>query len=123
MRSSLPAHQSRGKAFCDPELRIQFNFNRNFREEGYASLLALLDRCCGVRVEFRVAETPIFVPLAMLEEMAPAGVDLTRRLIGANPILPLLTAQFRAVIVFPAKHPIHTFSPQIFLSSAMRVAG
>ena len=35
-----------------------------------------------MRVEFRVAETPIFVPLAMLDEMAAAGADLAKELIG-----------------------------------------
>jgi hypothetical protein len=65
-----------------PELRGRFN--RGFRPEQYVSLLDLLEQRCGARVEFRVAETPIFVPLAMLEAMAAAGADLARLLIG-NP--------------------------------------
>jgi hypothetical protein len=63
-----------------PELRR--HFNESFAPEKYASLLALLERHCGTRVEFRVAETPIFVPLALLEEMAAAGVKLTQALMG-----------------------------------------
>jgi hypothetical protein len=63
-----------------PELRRRFN--RNFSSERYTSLLAWLENCCGVRVEFRVAETPIFVPLPLLNEMAEAGAELTQALMG-----------------------------------------
>ena len=63
-----------------PEFRTRFN--QRFRPENYASLLALLERQCGKRVDFRVAETPIFVPGSMLEEMAAAGAELTRGLMG-----------------------------------------
>jgi hypothetical protein len=66
-----------------PALRTQFN--RAFTQEKYASLLAWLGERCGVPVEFRVAETPVFVPRALLDEMAAAGADLTRTLM-ANPI-------------------------------------
>ena len=63
-----------------PEFRTRFN--QRFRPADYASLLALLERHCGKRVDFRVSETPIFVPLSMLEEMAAAGAELTHSLIG-----------------------------------------
>ena len=65
-----------------PELRERFN--REFSREGYASLLARLEERCGARVEFRVAETPIFMRLAQLEEMAAEGAALARSLMG-NP--------------------------------------
>jgi hypothetical protein len=41
-----------------------------------------LDDRAGTKVEFRVAETPVFLPKEMLEEMASAGVELTRRLLA-----------------------------------------
>ncbi len=63
-----------------PELRAQFN--RKFCKEGYDSLLALLERRCGTAVEYRIAETPIFVPLELLNEMAAAGAEMTHRLMG-----------------------------------------
>jgi hypothetical protein len=63
-----------------PDLRKRFN--RNFTPQRYSSLLAWLKDRCGVAVEFRVAETPIFLPLPLLEEMAEAGAELTRALIG-----------------------------------------
>ena len=64
-----------------PELRTRFN--RDFTSADYASLLAMLERRCSVRIEYRVAETPIFVPLALLEEMAASGAELTLSLMGS----------------------------------------
>ena len=63
-----------------PELRRRFN--QRFRAEQYVSLLDLLERRCGTRVRFRVSETPIFVPLTLLETMAAAGADLARVLLS-----------------------------------------
>jgi hypothetical protein len=63
-----------------PELRKAFN--ARYQQEDYARLLSGLEEQCGERVEFRVAETPIFVPPALLEKMAAAGADLTLRLLG-----------------------------------------
>jgi hypothetical protein len=65
-----------------PELRD--SFNRRYQPAAYAALLAELESRCGVKVEFRVAETPIFVPLALLDEMAHAGMELAQSLL-ANP--------------------------------------
>ena len=65
-----------------PELRGRFN--DGFTPARYQSLLRLVDERCGTHVEFRVAETPVFLQLALLEEMASAGVELTRSLLG-NP--------------------------------------
>ncbi len=63
-----------------PELRTRFN--RDFTPEKYASLLELLERRCGASVEYRIAESPIFTPLALLEQMAAAGAELTHSLVG-----------------------------------------
>jgi hypothetical protein len=65
-----------------PALRDRFN--QGFAPGRYQSLLDALERANGVRTEFRVAETPIFAPLTLLDSMATAGVELTRRLLG-NP--------------------------------------
>jgi hypothetical protein len=68
-----------------PELRTRFN--QGFRAEQYLSLLDLLEQRCRTRVGFRVSETPIFVPLTMLEAMATAGADLAHLLIGNSAYL------------------------------------
>ena len=57
-------------------------FNARYRPADYPALLARLDSRAGTKLEFRVAETPVFLPLAMLEEMASAGSALTRRLLN-----------------------------------------
>ena len=63
-----------------PELRSRFN--RDYSPERYADLLACLERHCGVPVEFRVAETPIFVPRELLDQMAEAGAEMCAALMG-----------------------------------------
>ncbi len=65
-----------------PDLRERFN--RNFTAEKYASMLANLNAVCGVPVEFRVSETPVFVERKLLDGMALAGAELARSLM-ANP--------------------------------------
>ena len=66
---------------------LRSRFNLGFTAEGYASLLELLERRCGTRIEYRVAETPVFLPLTMLEEMAASGAQLAQSLIGNAPCL------------------------------------
>jgi hypothetical protein len=60
---------------------LRDTFNAQYRSEGYRMLLKDLEARAGTKIEFRVAETPVFLPLAMLEEMAEAGVEFTRRLL------------------------------------------
>ena len=57
-------------------------FNAAYRPEKYKELLTGLDTRVGARVEFRVAETPVFLPQHMLAEMASAGAELTHRLLA-----------------------------------------
>jgi hypothetical protein len=63
-----------------PTLRSQFN--DRFKEAAYSGLLALLDQRCGGPIPFPVAETPIFVPKALLDEMAEQGATLAHHLIA-----------------------------------------
>src|SRR5271163_2583919 len=57
-------------------------FNAHYQPELYLSLLDRLNQRAGTKVEFRVAETPVFLPKPLLEEMAEAGARLTHRLLG-----------------------------------------
>ncbi len=66
-----------------PEIRARFN--QRFDPESYALLLALLEQRCGGRVEFRIAESPIFVPLPLLNGMAQEGAELAQDLLR-NPL-------------------------------------
>ena len=60
---------------------LRKRFNQDFSVEKYAQLLALLERLCQTRIEFRVSETPIFVPLSLLNEIATEGAALAQALI------------------------------------------
>jgi hypothetical protein len=62
-----------------PELREAFN--RQYRQQSYESLLAATEKAAGTRIEFRVAETPIFLPGAMLDQIAAAGALLAQHLL------------------------------------------
>ena len=57
-------------------------FNRVYSPAKYEALQEELERRCAARVDFRVAETPIFVPLSLLEEMARGGATLAGELLG-----------------------------------------
>jgi len=61
---------------------LRARFNRDFDEQKYASMLELLSQRCGGPIGFRVAETPVFVPQELLDEMAAAGAELAYSLIA-----------------------------------------
>ncbi len=63
-----------------PELRARFN--REFSPDRYNRFLDLVYDRCRMKVEFRLAETPIFVNKKLLDEMAAAGTDLAKGLIA-----------------------------------------
>jgi hypothetical protein len=56
-------------------------FNRNFTAEQYAALQDKMDAATRTKVEFRIAETPVFFPRALLDEIAAVGIELTRQLV------------------------------------------
>lgn len=66
-----------------PELRRRFN--EGYTAEKYAAMLARLAKETGTQVEFRVAETPVFLPPTLLHEMADGGKALTKELL-ADPV-------------------------------------
>jgi hypothetical protein len=61
---------------------LRESFNAAYSPEQYEILLSRLDRRAGTRIEFRIAETPIFLPKELLEELASAGIALTARLLA-----------------------------------------
>jgi hypothetical protein len=56
-------------------------FNEAYSADKYATLLQMLEERCGCKVEFRVAETPIFLEKRMLDEMARLGSGMACQLI------------------------------------------
>ena len=63
-----------------PELRSEFN--ARFSDPAYAGLLQGLKSRCGGPIQFRVAETPIFVNKTLLDDLAAEGAGLVRYLIA-----------------------------------------
>ncbi len=61
-----------------PALRQQFN--ANFAPERYQQLLKLMAERCGTQVQFRVCETPIFLPKPLLNQMCDYGKELIHQL-------------------------------------------
>ena len=59
-------------------------FNASFTEEKYAQLRQRVEKRCREQVDFQICETPCFLPLSLLEEMAADGIEMTRQLLG-NP--------------------------------------
>lgn len=57
-------------------------FNAAYKPENYQTLLKRLDARAGTKIDFRVAETPVFLPQQMLERMASAGAELTHQLLA-----------------------------------------
>jgi hypothetical protein len=66
---------------------LRRRFNENFTLERYSGLLGLLERRCQTRIEFRVAETPVFLPESLLETLARGGAELTQQLLADSAYL------------------------------------
>lgn len=63
-----------------PDLRRRFQ--STYTPERYSNLLSRLQERCGVPVDFRIAETPVFLPRTLLDQMANCGVEMARELIN-----------------------------------------
>jgi hypothetical protein len=65
-----------------PELRRAFN-NR-WQPKLYSDLLRYVDEIAGTHVEFRISETPVFLPPKLVDKMVHYGRELCDQLVG-NP--------------------------------------
>ena len=63
-----------------PHLRQ--SFNKNFTEERYRHFLKRLDGVCGMHVDFRVSETPFFIPTPLIRLMVQSGKEIIMQLMG-----------------------------------------
>lgn len=68
-----------------PELRTEFNIK--FTAEQYDDLRRRVAGVAGMGTEFRLAETPVFVEKRFLEQLAAAGEQLVRILLGDSDYL------------------------------------
>ncbi len=77
---------------------LREDFNRNFTPAKYQKFLASLDEISGTHIEYRVSETPCFLPKPLLDTMAEYGRDLIFQLVR-NPNYLRLSA-----VSVPAKY-------------------
>jgi len=55
-------------------------YNTAFSDEKYAAYAAGLEREVGCPIDFRLAETPLFLPAALVEEIVRDGLEIVRLL-------------------------------------------
>lgn len=71
---------------------LRQDFNQRFTEEKYQRLLRTLNERTRTAIQFRIAETPVFLPEAMVLDIAATGAELTHRLVGDTEYLRLAEA-------------------------------
>jgi hypothetical protein len=55
-------------------------FNSQFTEDKYAAFVHLLEELVGSRIEFRLCETPVFMPRELLSEMVESAQEILAQL-------------------------------------------
>ena len=60
---------------------LRNEFNSRYTDQGYARLLQAVDVAVRTHVGFRIAETPVFLPAALLDRMTEIGKTLTEQLL------------------------------------------
>jgi hypothetical protein len=63
---------------------LRKTFNSRFSEVTYRQLLQRLEEICGTHIDFRISETPLFVPARLMQSMETAGKEIVRQLMS-NP--------------------------------------
>ncbi len=87
-----------------PALREEFN--RNFTAAKYHSLLESLNRLSETQMQYRVSETPCFLPQSLVDQMSDYGRDLVLQLVN-NPNYRKLSD-----VSVPAKYNVANESPR-----------
>ena len=64
----IPAHRQR--------------FNREFTEPRYAAFVAAIEQSCGAHVDFRLSETPFFLPASLLARLEGVAQELIGQLLS-----------------------------------------
>lgn len=65
-----------------PSLRARFN--RDYTPGKYSKFLEDLRAMCGTPTEFRVSETPCFLPQSLMKQMCDYGKELTHQLVNSK---------------------------------------
>ena len=84
---------------------LRRRFNRNYRPELYRDLLKSLETSAGAPIEFRVAETPCFFPVELMDRIAATGAELTSRLVNDREYLSLSSEAIPSAFKMPNDTP------------------
>jgi len=57
-------------------------FNANYTPQQYQDLLRLMDERTRTRLAIRIAETPVFLPESLIQQMVEAGIAMTHQLVN-----------------------------------------
>jgi hypothetical protein len=60
---------------------LRQRFNANFSPQKYQTLLRLMEARCGTAIQFRISETPCFLPQSLLERMCQFADQLIAQLV------------------------------------------
>lgn len=63
---------------------LRETYNRQFTLEKYHDFLQTLDEAVGMKIEFRVCETPIFLPAELAAELQAASLALVQQLMAPS---------------------------------------
>jgi hypothetical protein len=91
----IPAHRQR--------------FNRAFSPDRYAAFVAELERLAGVPIEFRLSETPCFIPASLMARLVAVAHDLLGQLLDSPRYLAAADAVVPAAFRIPAGERRPTF--------------
>ena len=84
-------------------------FNAQFTPSKYADLLARLAQLTRTPIEFRVAETPCFLPQSLLHQLAETGAALTHQLLDNPAYLQASNQTIPEQYRVPNENPIPNF--------------
>src|SRR5512146_1622481 len=90
--------------------RLRSEFNKRFTEEKYRLFLRRLDAICGCHVDFRVSETPVFIPAPLMREMEQAGKDIIVQLVSNAGYQKLASAMVPPEFNVPGETPRPLFA-------------
>jgi hypothetical protein len=91
----IPAHRQR--------------FNREFSPDRYAAFLAELERQAGVPIEFRLSETPCFLPASLMARLVAVAHELLGQLLDSPRYLAAADAVVPPAFRIPAAERRPTF--------------
>ena len=86
------------------------DFNRQWTLEKYRRLLERLDARCGAHVSFRVCETPVFIPPALLRNMERSGTEIMEKLVADPSYLAASERAIPARVRVPREDPHPLFA-------------